>query len=71
MKEMLEQYLQTRGFFKLTSKLSEVAVLVKFENNLANILQIIDYTNDSVCLLLLLFSAFQKEFLTQFLCRFR
>lgn len=46
MKEMLEQYLQTKGFFKLTSKLSEVAVLVKFENNLANILQIIDYTND-------------------------
>lgn len=36
MKEMLEQYLQTKGFFKLTSKLSEVAVLVKFENHLYN-----------------------------------
>lgn len=46
MKEKLEYYLQPQGFFPLTSKLSEVTVLVKFENNLANIIQIIDYTND-------------------------
>lgn len=46
MKEKLEYYLGTIGFFPLTSKLSEVKVLVRFENNLANVLQIIDYTND-------------------------
>lgn len=46
MKEKLEQYLQTEGFFPLTSKLSEVVVLVKFENNLANVLQIIDYAKE-------------------------
>lgn len=46
MKEKLEYYLAPNGFFPLTSKLSEVKVLVKFENNLANVLQIIDYTND-------------------------
>ena len=46
MKEKLERYLQTEGFFFLTSKLSEVVVLVKFENNLANVLQIIDYAKE-------------------------
>ena len=46
MKEKLEYYLEPNGFFPLTSKLSEVKVLVKFENNLANILQIIDYTDN-------------------------
>ena len=46
MKEKLEYYLRPNGFFPLTSKLSEVKVLIKFENNLANIIQIIDYTND-------------------------
>lgn len=46
MKEKLERYLQTEGFFPLTSKLSEVVVLVKFENNLANVLQIIDYAKE-------------------------
>lgn len=46
MKEKLEQYLQTEGFFPLTSKLSDVVVLVKFENNLANVLQIIDYAKE-------------------------
>lgn len=30
----------------MTSKLSDVMVLVKFENNLANVLQIIDYTKE-------------------------
>lgn len=46
MKEKLEMYLQSEGFFQLTSRLSEVSALVKFENNLANILQIIDYSNN-------------------------
>ena len=46
MKEKLERYLQTEGFFPLTSKLSDVVVLVKFENNLANVLQIIDYAKE-------------------------
>lgn len=46
MKEKLEHYLQTEGFFPLTSKLSDVVVLVKFENNLANVLQIIDYAKE-------------------------
>lgn len=46
MEEKLEYYLGSNGFFPLTSKLSEVKVLVKFENNLANVLQIIDYTDD-------------------------
>lgn len=39
-------YLQTEGFFPLTSKLSDVVVLVRLENNLANILQIIDYAKE-------------------------
>ena len=46
MKEKLEYYLESNGFFALSSKLSEVKVLVKFENNLANVLQIIDYTDN-------------------------
>ena len=45
-KEKLEHYLQTESFFPLTTKLSDVTVLVKFENNLANILQIIDYAKE-------------------------
>lgn len=46
MREKLEQYLRETGFFPLTSKLSDVVVMVQFENNLANVLQIIDYARE-------------------------
>lgn len=46
MREKLEKYLQTEGFFPLTSKISDVVVLVRMENNLANVLQIIDYAKE-------------------------
>lgn len=46
MRKKLEQYLAAEGFFPLTSNLSEITAMVKFENNLLNILQIIDYKND-------------------------
>lgn len=46
MRKRLEHYLVTEGFFPLTSNLSDVSALVKFENNLLNILQIIDYKKD-------------------------
>ena len=46
MKEKLEIYFGTVGFFPLTTRLSEVKVLFRFENNLVNILQIIDYTDN-------------------------
>lgn len=46
MKEKLERYLQAEGFFPLTSKISDVTVLIKFEHNLVNILQIIDYAKE-------------------------
>ncbi len=46
MRKRLEQYLASEGFFTLTSNLSEITAMVKFENNLLNILQIIDYKNE-------------------------
>lgn len=46
MKEKLEAYLVREGFFTLTSNVSDISALVKFENNLVNILQIIDYKKD-------------------------
>lgn len=46
MRKKLEQYLTTEGFFPLTSNVSDISALVKFENNLLNILQIIDYKKD-------------------------
>ena len=46
MRKKLEQYLISEGFFALTSNLSEITAMVKFENNLLNILQIIDYKKD-------------------------
>jgi len=42
----LEMYLSKNGFFPLTSNVSDISALVKFENNLLNILQIIDYKSD-------------------------
>jgi len=39
-------YLSKNGFFPLTSNVSDISALVKFENNLLNILQIIDYKKD-------------------------
>ena len=46
MRKRLEHYLVTEGFFPLTSNVSDISALVKFESNLLNILQIIDYKND-------------------------
>ena len=46
MRKKLEHYLATEGFFPLTSNVSDISALVKFENNLLNILQIIDYKKD-------------------------
>lgn len=46
MKKKLETYLVKEGFFALTSNVSDISALVKFENNLVNILQIIDYKKD-------------------------
>lgn len=46
MKKKLEHYLVTEGFFPLTSNISDISALVKFENNLLNILQIIDYRKE-------------------------
>ena len=42
----MEKYLTKNGFFPLTSNVSDISALVKFENNLLNILQIIDYKRD-------------------------
>ncbi len=42
----MEMYLSKNGFFPLTSNVSDISALVKVENNLLNILQIIDYKND-------------------------
>ena len=42
----MEMYLSKNGFFPLTSSVSDISALVKFENNLLNILQIIDYKSD-------------------------
>lgn len=46
MRKHLERYLVKEGFFPLTSNVSDISALVKFENNLLNILQIIDYKKD-------------------------
>jgi len=46
MRKKLETYLSKNGFFALTSSVSEISAFVKFENNLLNILQILDYKND-------------------------
>lgn len=46
MREQLERYLVKEGFFPLTSNVSDISALVKFENNLLNILQIIDYKKE-------------------------
>ena len=46
MRKKLETYLSKIGFFPLTSSVSDISALVKFENNLLNILQIIDYKSD-------------------------
>lgn len=42
----METYLLKNGFFPLTSNVSDISALVKVENNLLNVLQIIDYKND-------------------------
>ncbi len=42
----MEKYLSKNGFFALTSNVSDISALVKFENNLLNILQIIDNKRD-------------------------
>ena len=42
----METYLSKNGFFALTSNVSEISAVVKFESNLLNILQIIDYKKD-------------------------
>lgn len=46
MRKQLERYLEKEGFFPLTSNVSDISALVKFESNLLNILQIIDYKKD-------------------------
>lgn len=46
MRKKLETYLSQNGFFPLTSNVSEISAVVKFECNLLNILQIIDYKTD-------------------------
>ena len=46
MRKKLERYLVTEGFFPLTSNISDISALVKFENNLLNILQVIDYRKE-------------------------
>ena len=46
MRKQLERYLVKEGFFPLTSNVSDISALVKFESNLLNILQIIDYKKD-------------------------
>ena len=46
MRKKLETYLLKNGFFPLSSNVSDIAALVKVENNLLNILQIIDYKSD-------------------------
>ena len=46
MRKRLEHYLVTEGFFPLTSNVSDITAMVKFENNLLNILQIIDYKKE-------------------------
>jgi len=42
----LETYLLKNGFFPLSSNVSDISALVKVENNLLSILQIIDYKSD-------------------------
>lgn len=42
----MEMYLSKNGFFSLTSNVSDISAVVKFESNLLNILQIIDYKKD-------------------------
>ena len=42
----METYLLKNGFFPLSSNVSDISALVKVENNLLNILQIIDYKSD-------------------------
>lgn len=42
----METYLLKNGFFPLSSNVSDISALVKVENNLLNILQIIEYKND-------------------------
>ena len=42
----MEKYLLKNGFFPLSSNVSDISALVKVENNLLNILQIIDYKRD-------------------------
>lgn len=46
MRKKLETYLLKNGFFPLSSNVSDISALVKVENNLLNILQIIDYKSD-------------------------
>ena len=46
MKKRLENYLLKEGFFPITSNVSDISAVVKFESNLVNILQIIDYKKD-------------------------
>ena len=46
MRKTLEKYLLKNGFFPLSSNVSDISALVKVENNLLNILQIIDYKRD-------------------------
>lgn len=46
MRKQLEHYLVKEGFFPLTSNVSDISALVKFESNLLNILQIIDYKKE-------------------------
>ena len=45
-RKKLENYLQLEGFFPLTSNVKEITAMVKVENNLLNILQIVDYTKE-------------------------
>ena len=42
----METYLLKNGFFPLSSNVSDISALVKVENNLLSILQIIDYKSD-------------------------
>ncbi len=42
----METYLSKNEFFPLTSNVSDISAVVKFESNLLNLLQIIDYTSD-------------------------
>ena len=42
----MEMHLSKNGFFSLTSSVSDISAVVKFESNLLNILQIIDYKKD-------------------------